>query len=284
MAEMKKYPLILALVTLVSGASVLAQEPPSDEAGFTDYIAKILGKEIDPTAVTIKGPLTLTIGDIQANLDRIFGFCRRNASGCASEIKRYTMAVSEVVRLKATPVTPEAVRLVIRPEAYIQRVLGPSVKDAPVLQYRPLVPGLFVVAVLDSPQTLRPLNERDLAKLGMTQDQLFQLGTANLTRTLEPLSVATKPATEGQIRSLTGSVYEVGRLAIHPAWAELARAQNGTLVVALPTTDLVLYISESSPAAIDALRALAKNTSSRAPNALSPLVLKWTPERWELVP
>ena len=81
---------------------------------------------------------------------------------------------------------------------------------------------------------------------------------------------------------MSGSFFDVGRVAMHDEWAPLAAAQNGVLLVALPATDTLLYASEATPTAVDALRTFAKRASTSS-GALSGIVLKWTPERWELV-
>jgi len=51
----------------------------------------------------------------------------------------------------------------------------------------------------------------------------------------------------------------------------------------VPTTDIVLYIGEDSPVAIDALRTLAKQLRQRAPNPLSDVLLRWRSAGWEVV-
>jgi hypothetical protein len=67
------------------------------------------------------------------------------------------------------------------------------------------------------------------------------------------------------------------------SWSPLAKAQGGKLIVAAPATDTVLYISDETPIAIDALRTLANSVSARAPNRLSGELLRWTPKQWEVV-
>lgn len=235
--------------------------------------------------MSVNGPLTVSAGPLQANLDRIFGFCRTNASGCASSIDQYAKGVAQVLKQQNAPLDKAAVRLVVRSSEYIKRAQASLGKDGPTLQFMPLVEGLISVAVLDTPRAARPLDDRDLKKLDFSQEQLFALGRENLVASLRPLSEIAKPAASGQIGTITGSVYEVGRVAVHSQWAELWRAQQGTLIVAIPTTDVVLYVSESTPAALDALRALAKSTFAKASNPLAATtLLKWSAEHWELVP
>jgi len=280
---MRRLLMVAALVCLSLESS--AQDVPKDEAGFTEFVAQAMRREVGDAAVSIKGPLTLSVGPLQANLDRIFGFCRTNDTACASEVDRYVKGTAQVMKQQTAPLDKASVRLVVRSSAYIKRAQESLGSDGPSLQFRSLVEGLVLVAVLDTPRAIRPLDDRDLKRLAVSQDQLFELGGANLIANLEPLSDRAKPVGSGQIGTITGTVYEVGRVALPSQWASLARAQQGTLVIALPTTDVVLYVSESSSSAIDALRALAKSTAAKASNPLSAtVILKWGGERWELVP
>ncbi|WP_343732326.1 hypothetical protein [Duganella sp.] len=55
---------------------------------------------------------------------------------------------------------------------------------------------------------------------------------------------------------------------------------GGTLLIAVPSPDVILYISESSASAIDALAALAKSTAAKSQTPLSPAVFKWSAQGW----
>jgi uncharacterized protein YtpQ (UPF0354 family) len=263
---------------------VYAQSIPLEEGAFTDFMARTLRQQLGDIPVSVKGTLTLSVGLMQANLERSYSICRNDESSCAAEVTRYVKGVSQVIRAQNAPIDKAAVRLVIRSSEYIKRAQASFGNDGPTLQVRPLVEGLVSVAVLDTPRAVRPLDDRDLKKLEVSQEQLFEIGAKNLRGTLKPLAESAKPAIAGQIGTLAQSFYEVGRVALLSDWEALASAQSGTLLVALPTTDTVLYISESSPASVDALRTLARSIAMKSPSPLSAAVLRWTKERWELVP
>lgn len=134
------------------------------------------------------------------------------------------------------------------------------------------------VAVLDTPRAIRPLDDRDLKKLNISQDQLFELGSENLRSTLKPITDSAKPATAGQIGTITGSIYEVGRVTVlFSQWADLANAQQGNLICrSADDGQSSIHIGDSS-VALDALRTLSNNVASKAPNPLAPsTLLKWT--------
>jgi hypothetical protein len=87
----------------------------------------------------------------------------------------------------------------------------------------------------------------------------------------------------GQIGELSGDTYHSSRLALFESWSPLAKVHGGKLLVAVPAPDVVLYVGDDSPKAIEALRLLAEDAASRAPSPLSTELLRWTPQRWELV-
>lgn len=259
-----------------------AQSIPAEQSAFTDYMAQRLQREVGGAPVVVSGPLALSVDALQVSVERVFRYCEKNPSTCPQASEQYIKGVAQLVKAQNAPIAPAAVRLVVRSSAYIQRAQATLGADGPVLQWRPLVDGLVAVAVLDTPSAVRPLDERDLKKLGISQEQLFAMGGQNIRATLRPLGEAAKPVGAAQIGTVGGSFYEVGRVALPVDWAPLAAAQNGTLLIALPTTDTVLYISESTPLALDALRTFAKTVAEKSPNPLSPAVLKWTKDRWEL--
>src|SRR5215470_4208063 len=251
---------VLAWAYLFGSDGALAQTIPVDEPGFTKFVAEQLRKAVNEP-VQIKGPLTLSIGEVQANLDRIHVFCRKNAAGCAQEVDTYVKAVAQYHREGSSAPTKSAVRVVVRTTEYLQQ--GVKVSGKAPLVARPLVEGLVVLSVLDMPRAIRTITDKDGAALGLTASQVYDLGVANLRQTLKPLMEVAKPAGSQQIGSLTGDFFHPSRIVLVDSWAPLAKAQGGVLIVAAPTTDVVLYIGEDNPIAIGTLRALVGNVMSR---------------------
>ncbi|MGV7218412.1 hypothetical protein [Bradyrhizobium sp. UFLA05-112] len=262
-------------------APVLAQQIPTDERTFTAFVAERVRTAVRDVAVVIKGPLTLSIGPLQANLDRVYAFCKANAAGCAKEIETYVGGVAAATRNQSDPPTKEALRVVVRSTEYMRQALGPA--PGAMVTPRPLVEGLVIVPVLDSPRTLRMLNDKDRATLGLTTNQAFDIGIANLRNATRPLMEVAKAAPPGQIGTIGGDYYQTSRLALPDSWAPLAQAQRGVLIVAAPSADVLLYVGEDSGAAIDALRTLAKGVMARSPKPLSGALLRWTPKGWQLI-
>lgn len=260
--------------------AVWAADIPKDAGGFTAYVAAQLEKEVGNDAVRIKGPLTLSLGELQANLDRIYEFCRKSPDGCADELVNYVKGAAQLYRDKNAPPSRDAVRLVVRSAKYLQQV---PAADIPSLQSRPFVEGLVILPVIDGPSSIRMLADKQNKTLGLSADEVYELGMKNLRATLKPLMEVAKVAGQGQIGQLTGDVYQPSRLVLHDDWAPLAAAQNGTLIVVAPATNAVFYIGEDTPVAIDALRTLAKKVIAHAPNGLAVILLRWNAAGWEVV-
>jgi hypothetical protein len=274
---------LVAALSLAYSLTATAGDIPKDQAGFTEYVAGLVRAEVTDVPVAIKGPLTLRFGELTANLDRVFFFCQRNAGGCSNEVTTYVNSVVQVYRDQNAPPTREAVRLVVRTTQYIQQTQGSLPPGSSLLLPKPLVEGLVLLPVLDSPRSIRMLNEKDLKSLGLSAEEAEHLALVNLRNSLKPLMDVAKVARHGQIGQLVGDSFHPSRLALLDTWAPLAKAQGDQLIVTAPATDAVFYVGEDTAVAIDALRTLARNVMSRAPNPLSNILLRWTPGGWEIV-
>jgi uncharacterized protein YtpQ (UPF0354 family) len=264
--------------------ATFAHAAPQGQGEFTSYVAGLLQKEVGTENVTVKAPLTLSLGELQANLDRIFSFCQRNIDGCETEVAQYVKAAAQVHKERSSPPNKELVRVVVRSRQYIESAQsGIPAEMSPQIQPRPFIGDLLALPVIDSPRTIKMLSIADNDKLKLSAQEAYELGLANLGRELKPIADVAKPAGKGQIGQLTGDSYHPSRLLLIESWAALAKAQGGVLIVAAPTTDAVLYIGEDSVAAIDALRTFVSHIQQRAPNRLSDVLLRWKASGWEVV-
>jgi uncharacterized protein YtpQ (UPF0354 family) len=247
-------------VTLALALRAIGQDIPNDEVGFTEYVAGRLRSEIAESVVVVKGPLTLKLGGLQANLDRIYAFCKTNAARCSAEVENYVKGTAETYKAQNASISREAIRVVVRTTQYVQQTQGSFPPDAPALLPKPFVEGLVLLPVLDSPRTLRLLNIKDLQTLGLTEEETQQLGLANLRAALKPLMEVAKVAITGSIGQLMGDSFNPSRLALIDTWAPLAEAQGGKLIVVAPASDALFYVGDDSPVAIDAATRLRYHT------------------------
>jgi uncharacterized protein YtpQ (UPF0354 family) len=278
---------LLLLLTVVTGLG--AQSVPRDEAAFTAYVAERLTRELTGFAIQSVGRLTLegkgSDGEStgQLSLDRIYGFCNRDAGRCPEAIEHYVKGMAEFVRERSRPVEKSMVRLVIRQQSYVDQAKHQMGSGPPALYFRPLAANLVVVPVLDFTRSIRFVGEKDLQRLGVDVDGLFQLGERNLRASLRPLrEVAPTPVTHSFGR-ITGEEYASSRIIFHSDWSELAAKLNQQLVVMLPAPDVLLYGDGSTQVRIDALRTFGTEAARGSQRPLSPVLLRWTISGWEQV-
>jgi uncharacterized protein YtpQ (UPF0354 family) len=273
---------VLMVLAAIGCGSAPAQDVAKGKAAFTEYVAAQFRREIGD-AVVVKGPLRLAIGGMQANLDRIFVYCGQNSTGCEREISNYVEGIAQAIKDRTAPPTRETVRVIVRTREYVAAAWAAMPKDARKLQPRELAGGLVMLPAIDMPRTIRSATLGDSEALGLSTDEVFELGLVNLRAQLKPLMEVAKVAQSGQIGHFSSDIYDSSRLALHESWSPLAKAQGGKLIVAVPATNAVLYIGDDAPFAIDAFRLLVKNVWGRTANPLSTVLLRWTPTRWEVV-
>jgi hypothetical protein len=271
----------LLLATLLC-ASAAAASVPKNQTDFTKFVADQVRSSVPKDVeVVVTEPLTVKMGELQLNLDRIYGFCLNNNSGCPGVVDSYVKAAVQTFNDQNAVPTRESLRLALRREPYILQIQK-AFDDQRKLQPRPFVEGLLLLPVMDSPRTMRFLSLKDDETLGMSADEVFELAKANTRTALRPLKEAAKVAIHGAIGTLNGD-NESSLLIFHNDWAPLVAQQNGALIAVAPETDSILYVGEDTPQAIDALRALAKQVMGHSQRPLSDVLLRWKDQGWEVV-
>ena len=268
----------LALLLLLAGAA-FAQPVPLDEKSFTGYVMERLRKSAPKLA--FRASETLGVDAVTAegkvigrlDLDRLWQLCTRNAAHCETAVARYTGEMAQVLMEQTRPIERSQVRLVVQPGDYIANKEG--------LVARPLVAGLWIVPVADSPNSMRLITKEDLAQLKLDEEGVFELGRRNLREQVKPLPQGVPR--RGEIGRLGEDDYESSRLILHGEWADLAAKMNNQLVVMVPASNLLIYGDGATAAGLDALRALGREAARGSPRPLSIVMLRWTVAGWEIV-
>lgn len=259
------------------------EDSAAEQAAFTDRVAALLRARLGHEAVRVAEPLTLKLGDLQANLDRVFAFCRGNAQDCEAELGRYVQTVVDLHQREKPPITKGSLRAVVRTAEFVREVIAATSGKSEILQ-RPLTAGLVTLVVVDTQSSASVLNASEAQSLGLTAAQAFEQGLLNLRQTLKPMSQPAQGLRHGGIGTLAGEYYESSRLLFPEDWAPLAKAQAGVLIVGLPAKDLLLYSADDSPAGLEALRAQVRDVMRRSPGPLSDQLLRWSKTGWQPVP
>ena len=182
------------------------------------------------------------------------------------------------------PAARSDIRVIVRSSVYVEALRKQAIdRQAPQPIVRPLAGDLWLICVIDLPRQVNMLTDRDLEKLGLSQDEAIALGKENVAADLPPGSTVISPLTPGAIGYIIGHFYEASRLLMHEDWAALSQEMNGQLVVALPVPEGILYIEGRDRAALEALTRVAEATAKDDQRRISTQLLRWVPDGWEVV-
>ena len=258
---------------------------PKTADKFTAYMADRFSDALPSVKASIKGPLELEVvspkGRQQVFLNRVWDFCERDRRNCRKEVDSFLANMPSVVLETTDDSKPSDIRVVVRPSAYVEqlRKLGADRADYKGV-FRPFAGDLWMICVLDMPHGVATLNQAGLAKLHLTEDEAFALGLKNLTATLAPLAEHSHEPKNSPINFATGDFYESSRMLLHDSWSGLAKAMGGHLIVAVPSSDVLVYGDGTAQLNRTALGGLVHEIVGKAPKPISSDLYEWTPTGW----
>ena len=276
-----------ATLACLATAAAVAQTVPLADPAFTDAITEQLRTALPDEHVVVVGPQRLTIGNAGAavSLGRLWQFCQANATRCDAEAARFVAAVTRSFQDMNRPPERAQVRVAVRAVATAQAYEAHSRGTGLGLQVHPFLADMVSTVVIDSPTSVRWASNKDLDALKLDAAAMLSLALANTHAQMQPLVSVATPAPKGKIGAIDGSdAYTASRLLYLQDWAPLAKAQDGVLVVVAPRPTTLLYVGDTSPESIAALRAFAHERAAGAPDAIGETLLRWTPEGWKTLP
>jgi hypothetical protein len=253
---------------------------PADPNGFTLYAAGRATVLLPGMKVTVTGPLELKIGDFDTRLDTPFRNCSNDRKGCSYQIDSYLGTIPSLVE-QAADTRPADLRVAVRSVRYIDDVIKSTAGNpeaAPIV--RPIAGDIAMICVVDTPRAIRMLTHDDLTKLGLTEDQAITLGLNNVAALLGPLSKAAEPVTP-TIKATTGEFYNSSRLLLHDQWSDISKAMGRHLVVAVPSSEILVFGNGTTDGA--RIARIASGAARDASKPISDQLYHWTPTGWEVV-
>jgi hypothetical protein len=259
---------------------------PDDVDGFTQALAKRFAKTLPDRPIEITGPLVLEVGKgkeaNQVRLGAPWSFCQRDRRHCAGGVKDFVANMSGTILEANTQLQASNIRAIVRGPNYIDemRHVGRGDPDAQGI-VRQIADGLWLICVIDAPHGISTLERRNLTTLGVTEDQAVALALKNVASALKPLKDDTHVLKGPGLRFAAGDFYEASRMLLHEDWKALSDEYHGHLVVAVPSTDFLIYGIGYGNGDRIVLRAFAESVAEKAPKPLSIDLYQWTPTGWD---
>ncbi len=260
-----------------SRSTNIAESPPA----FTEYVAGFLHDAMPSAKVTVIGPLRLDVetpnGGHTTNLDNVYSVCVRNPDNCIVEVTAFVAAAVELYKARDISRTRDALRIVVRPSALVAEVRAASRRNKPLATQ--LAGNYWVIAVFDAPTTIAVADEADLPPLKLTPNEALAVANSN-TRSALRQSVLDELA-KGPCRGmLGGDLYVASAFAFPDLWAAAAHRCHDNLLVAVPASDVVLYIDGTMHGALKSITHAADDVMAHDEKPFSDDVFRWAPTGW----
>lgn len=193
------------------------------------------------------------------------------------EAIRHFIAAAERHAADGIPTDLETLRPLLKVRLYSPELLG----NAPTVKV-PLAAGLVICVAVDLPESVQTL-PRDLARtLGLSSEELFNLGLANVQATVQAERTDRELKNGGRIVSLAGDDFFTTSLALaldeyaapEPVHGYLVAVPNRHEIIAVPLE------SGRSLGVLPALVSLSRDMFQRGPGSLSPYVYWVRRRRW----
>jgi len=275
---------IAAVVT--SGPGSARAAPPTDAAGFTEYIVAKLMAAMPGARFTIREPLVIVVyhadgGAATTSPDRVWRYCAVNSEAACEQAIGYWISAIKVSPLANRKSDRSMIRAVVRTAAVLA---GYEVTLRRPIVMAPLAGDLRIACVIDKPTSLSYLGEPDLQELGLSHDEAIALGIRNVAADLKPLRDVMMGDPDDPWGHSDGDDYESGRILLHEDLAELSQAWGDRLIIAVPGTHTVLYADGRRPDALAKMRDAVKEQMTHSERAISSTLLLWTKTGWEVIP
>jgi hypothetical protein len=280
------FPVLVGMLTAPSGFA-RSKAIPDDVDGFTEDLAGRFAKALPDRTVKVVGPLALEIGPPakgdQVSLQRPWDYCQRERRQCAREVKDYVAEITGTIEESGAPTQASNIRVIVRGPGYVEqmRQIAANKPEAEGI-VRPVAGGLSLICVVDAPHGVKTLEKGDLAALGLSEDQAIALGIKNVAAALKPLDQDTHIFPKLGVKFATGDFYESSRMLLHDDWAEMSKAMNGHLVVAAPSSDVLVFGNGGGNGDRIVLAGFVRTIAEMAPKPLSATLFHWTATGWEV--
>jgi hypothetical protein len=280
---LRKLSVAIGVVASCSVAAA-AQTPP----GFADRVAAKLRSAVPGYEVVVKDSLTLNLnrgGEMkyQLNLDRIAAFCAENADGCDAVVTGFVDRSVKMLNAGEAPLTAEALRVVVRPKAFVEQIGTMTKGDATSAPLFEPYLDLYVVCELDEPTATRVVLSRDLSALKLSPAEAMARARANMRAALTPVSTQARELRAGGPGVMTADTGYTSSWIVFPdGWKDLAARLGGRLIVAVPADNLVIYAKDEGKDSVAALKSIAREEFGRGERPISMSVYRWHESGWEV--
>jgi len=219
--------------------------------------------------------------DTQINFNVVEQFCRRNDAAACEDLKqKFATAMAESISTANDDVKVEQLHVIVRSQDYVDGL--PAAEEGKEPVSKPVATGVKLVLVRDLPNTIKMVQRDELAALHLTEEEAIALGTRQVLADLPPLPTAAE-LRKGPIL-ISGEDYAGSYILATDEWRKLARSVDGFLWLAIPSDQRVMIGTATDADDLARARASVASDFEKAARGISPVLYRWTDDRWEPIP
>lgn len=276
---MKRRLLALYLVAFTT-ASAEAQDTT-----IAQRLAAEIRLALPGVSVSVPDPygLDMTFGGQarSVGIGSVHTACARSTASCDEAIHDYAQRAASYM-LETAPLSRDQLRIVVRTRQYLDGMAA-QMGSADGFIVEALAGDLVSACYRDLPNGRRPIGLKDLIPLQLEKSVALSTCMANSHGSLPPLASLWRSLPQQGIGTISNGDDVTAYLSAPEDWQPLAQ-KLGALVVAAPSTDILLYNRGSNPIDVDALATLARQMHDKASTPVSAQVFRWTEDGWVVVP
>lgn len=273
-----------ALLCLLLGASAQAAGT-ADLQTFTQAYREAVVEKLPGAVARIaeNGDILVTLEGEEYNINPANAYADYVAGGGA-DMEGYVayyagVMASLVLQENDSTLTRDNLRAAMKTQDYVDYILE-NTEATPV--YEAFMEGVLVLYMADFPQTVRAVNENELAESGIDPEEVAALARENLIKCL-PQAEFYEAGANIALVYLDG-VYESSLLLLDPNdIADFAGfGIEGDLIVAAPARDAFFVTGSAHKEDVEALRVYARQLFEETGYQVTDKLLRWNGEGYEV--
>lgn len=242
------------------------------ESQFTEIVAQAISELLPQCKVKVSGALEVSVtpstGNTTCYLGNVWKEIRADPQRRVDVVQKHLEALQSTIEMMTSQVQINRDEIVplVKDQIWIEEVEQQQLK----VYRQPLVADLSVVFALDGEHQLAFLGDEDVQELALSGEALRRLAVDNLK---EKLSKPTRHG-EGPLYMMTvGGTFEASLLLFDDVWENQDAAVDGSLVVAVPSRDLLIFTGANAPEAIQQMRSQVNEVFSHGSYLISKTLL-----------
>ncbi|MDA1007874.1 MAG: DUF1444 family protein [Planctomycetota bacterium] len=242
---------------------------PHEPDRFTASVARLVRRHWPTRKIEIGGELRLVIDGRLVGLENLHRLVTQGTDDSRLVIRNYFERIFEGDMLATSDIPFVVARPRIMPRLQPESIF--DTVESSQIAHMPFVNGTVIVYVMDLPDMTVSISTEQMVRWGLQIDGLDEIARENLTQYAPELKLQVVEAKDGG-RAVVFNIhdgYDAARLLIGSLWRRLAPELHGNFLVAVPSRDIFVAITENPPGFVERIHDRVGEDYKRLPYPIS---------------